>query len=138
MLSCLHSDQNIKSFCSVSFKVPLTKSYQINQGYFKVFQSLPRKWQSISEGSTSRNISLSFFLSFFLLLSSFLAFFLSFFLSFCLSVCLFVCLSVLFGLWKCGHPAIHFSLNKLFLSHSNENVRGGVMKAFLIVSSSIE
>ena len=29
------------------------------------------------------------------------------------------------GMWKSGHLAIFFSLNNLFLSHNNENVRGG-------------
>ena len=39
-----------------------------------------------------------------------------------------------FVLSKYGHPAIHFSINNLFLSYNNENVRGGVIKAFLVVS----
>ena len=34
--------------------------------------------------------------------------------------------------------SIHFSLNSLFLSHNNENVRGCAIKAFLIVSYSVE
>ena len=57
------------------------------------------------------------------------------YLSFLLSVLLPVLLS--FGLWKYDIPVIRFALNNLFLSHNNESVRGGVMKAFLVVSYSM-
>ena len=42
------------------------------------------------------------------------------------------------GVWKSSHPAIRFALINLFLSHNNENARGGVIKAFLIVSTSMD
>ena len=42
------------------------------------------------------------------------------------------------GLWKYATLAIRFSANNPLLSHNNENFRGGIIKAFLIVSYSVE
>ena len=68
---------------------------------------LQRQLQNISKESASCDISFS----------------LSFSLSFCSSA----------GLWKHRYPAFRFALNNLFLSHNNESVRNGAIKAILIV-----
>ena len=37
------------------------------------------------------------------------------------------------GLWKHANPATCFAINKLLSSYNSENMRGGVIKVFLIV-----